>query len=183
MTYELIKMGSLYLDGRPQHVQQVPIREGDIPNYNGTDSISIGNTAENKAVTWVRPDGMNILIANRAILCGVSMRHLSSAGFLQGKEVSIDGQFYLCRLLRVGKSKKDTANEWDRCLNIVGEGNSIWHYSGMLFWGREEVPGTSMSYACRGNYSARYWGSAAIWLSSNKHGFRPVLEPIPNKCT
>lgn len=181
MTYELIKMGSLYLDGKPQPVPQVPIKEGDIPKYNGTGSIVIGNTVEGKAITWVKPEGMNLLVANRAILCDVNMRHLSSNGFLHGKEISIDGRPYLCRLLKVGLSRK-VPNEWDKCLDIVGEDNDIWHYISMCFWGSEQVPGATLNYACRGGYSARYWGSTAMWFSSNGHGFRPVLEPLLPKC-
>ena len=178
MTYELFKMGSLYLGGVAQHVAQTPTKDCDIPKYDGKSFVAIGDTAQDKAITWVKPKGMDLLVADRALLTDISLAQVNAAGFLRGQLITIDGTKYTCRLLNVGKDAEDAHNEWDRCLDIVGEGNDIWHYLSVCFWGREPVTTSSrISYACRGGYSARYWGSSDIWYGSAGHGFRPALEP------
>lgn len=88
----------------------------------------------------------------------------------------INGQKFLCRLLKVG-TKDGDPNEWDSTLDVLGEENHLWHWENSFFWGQER---TSLAdRAFRGYSSARRW----YWNSSSYRdanlGFRPVLEPLP----
>ena len=177
MGYQKHQFGTLYLDGVPKPVAQVPTDIGDVPAYGGTETISIGDSNPGSVITWIQPDGMDILIADRVLLSKVSWNDLNQQGFVDGKKISIDGMSFRCRLLRVGNDS-DTPNEWDDILDITGEDDGLWHWKDMYFWGQEADIRFPSSRAIRGNYVARYWGNDYAVSRSAIVGFRPALEPI-----
>ena len=94
---------------------------GDISNY------SFGNTPSDdaKKLQWVKiKDGdKTLLICDRVILVNVTWNDLNSAGWIFGKEVTIDGAKCKCRSLTGGSNYRGsdtyaggtpTNNEWDR---------------------------------------------------------------------
>ena len=95
---------------------------GRISNY------SFGNTPSDdaKKLQWVKiKDGdKTLLICDRVILVNVTWNDLNSAGWIFGKEVTIDGAKYKLRSLTGGSNYRNTSdvyaggtptnNEWDR---------------------------------------------------------------------
>lgn len=163
----IIKLGSLFLDGRPVEtgMQYVP-----------SQTIEVGEMTPSKEIGWVAVNGL--LIADQCLLTNVSWDDLDVQGLVFGKEVTVQGLRFKIRLLKVG-SKEDVPNEWDAALDAVGEDDTLWHWDHKFFWGQEPVSGSVSHRAGRGCTSARHWG----WSdSSSRHailGFRPALEPLP----
>lgn len=163
----IIKLGSLFLDGRPVEtgMQYVP-----------SQTIEVGEMTPSKEIGWVAVNGL--LIADQCLLTNVSWDDLDVQGLVFGKEVTVQGLRFKIRLLKVG-SKEDVPNEWDAALDAVGEDDTLWHWDHKFFWGQEPVSGSVSHRAIRGYNSARHWG----WSdSSSRHallGFRPALEPLP----
>lgn len=163
----IIKLGSLFLDGRPVEtgMQYVP-----------SQTIEVGEMTPSKEIGWVAVNGL--LIADQCLLTNVSWDDLDVQGLVFGKEVTVQGLRFKIRLLKVG-SKEDVPNEWDAALDAVGEDDTLWHWDHKFFWGQEPVSGSVSHRALRGYTSARHWG----WSdSSSRHallGFRPALEPLP----
>lgn len=163
----IIKLGSLFLDGRPVEtgMQYVP-----------SQTIEVGEMTPSKEIGWVAVNGL--LIADQCLLTNVSWDDLDVQGLVFGKEVTVQGLRFKIRLLKVG-SKEDVPNEWDAALDAVGEDDTLWHWDHKFFWGQEPVSGSVSRRAYRGYTSARYW----YWNpSSYRHatlGFRPALEPLP----
>lgn len=163
----IIKLGSLFLDGRPVEtgMQYVP-----------SQTIEVGEMTPSKEIGWVAVNGL--LIADQCLLTNVSWDDLDVQGLVFGKEVTVQGLRFKIRLLKVG-SKEDVPNEWDAALDAVGEDDTLWHWDHKFFWGQEPVSGSVSYRAFRGYYSARYWD----WNDSSHRyarlGFRPALEPLP----
>ena len=179
MGHNIFKFGALYLDNKIQHIPQQPIRNGDIPQYDGQAAISIGAAKNKKNITWVKPDGQNILISDRVLLVTVSWDDLERNGMVNGKLIVIDGQFFNCRLLQVSKSD-GVPNEWDKILDETGEDDTLWHWNNAYFWGQEKPTDVSPTRAVRGYYSARRWGGSDAANRNVGVGFRPALEPLPS---
>lgn len=163
----IIKLGSLFLDGRPVEtgMQYVP-----------SQTIEVGEMTPSKEIGWVAVNGL--LIADQCLLTNVSWDDLDVQGLVFGKEVTVQGLRFKIRLLKVG-SKEDVPNEWDAALDAVGEDDTLWHWDHKFFWGQEPVSGSVSRRASRGYISARYWH----WYTSSSRraylGFRPALEPLP----
>lgn len=163
----IIKLGSLFLDGRPVEtgMQYVP-----------SQTIEVGEMTPSKEIGWVAVNGL--LIADQCLLTNVSWDDLDVQGLVFGKEVTVQGLRFKIRLLKVG-SKEDVPNEWDAALDAVGEDDTLWHWDHKFFWGQEPVSGSVSHRAIRGYTSARHWG----WSDSSYRfaflGFRPALEPLP----
>ena len=163
----IIKLGSLFLDGRPVEtgMQYVP-----------SQTIEVGEMTPSKEIGWVAVNGL--LIADQCLLTNVSWDDLDVQGLVFGKEVTVQGLRFKIRLLKVG-SKEDVPNEWDAALDAVGEDDTLWHWDHKFFWGQEPVSGSVSYRASRGYFSARYW----YWDDSSTRdaglGFRPALEPLP----
>ena len=154
----IIKLGSLFLDGRPVEtgMQYVP-----------SQTIEVGEMTPSKEIGWVAVNGL--LIADQCLLTNVSWDDLDVQGLVFGKEVTVQGLRFKIRLLKVG-SKEDVPNEWDAALDAVGEDDTLWHWDHKFFWGQEPVSGSVSHRAIRG------------YTSSSRHallGFRPALEPLP----
>ena len=163
----IIKLGSLFLDGRPVETGML---------YVPSQTIEVGEMTPSKEIGWVAVNGL--LIADQCLLTNVSWDDLDVQGLVFGKEVTVQGLRFKIRLLKVG-SKEDVPNEWDAALDAVGEDDTLWHWDHKFFWGQEPVSGSVSHRAIRGYTSARHWG----WSdSSSRHallGFRPALEPLP----
>ena len=163
----IIKLGSLFLDGRPVEtgMQYVP-----------SQTIEVGEMTPSKEIGWVAVNGL--LIADQCLLTNVSWDDLDVQGLVFGKEVTVQGLRFKIRLLKVG-SKEDVPNEWDAALDAVGEDDTLWHWDHKFFWGQEPVSGSVSHRAIRGYTSARNW----FWFNSSYRraalGFRPALEPLP----
>jgi hypothetical protein len=98
---------------------------------------------------------------------------------VSGKLIVIDGQFFNCRLLQVGKSD-GVPNEWDKILDETGEDDTLWHWNNACFWGQEKPTDVASYRAVRGYFSARYWSSSNATYRDVFVGFRPALEPLPS---
>lgn len=163
----IIKLGSLFLDGRPVETEM---------QYVPSQTIEVGEMTPSKEIGWVAVNGL--LIADQCLLTNVSWDDLDVQGLVFDKEVTVQGLRFKIRLLKVG-SKEDVPNEWDAALDAVGEDDTLWHWDHKFFWGQEPVSGSVSHRAIRGYTSARHWG----WSdSSSRHallGFRPALEPLP----
>lgn len=163
----IIKLGSLFLDGRPVEtgMQYVP-----------SQTIEVGEMTPSKEIGWVAVNGL--LIADQCLLTNVSWDDLDVQGLVFGKEVTVQGLRFKIRLLKVG-SKEDVPNEWDAALDAVGEDDTLWHWDHKFFWGQEPVSGSVSHRAFRGYYSARFWNWYASSTRGASLGFRPALEPLP----
>lgn len=177
MGYSIFKFGAIYLDDKIQPIPQWPERVEDIPQYDGQAAISIGLAGKEESITWVKPDGLNLLIADRVLLVDVSWEDLDKNGLVRAKPILIDGQYFRCRLLQVGK-REDTPNEWDKVMHETGEENSLWHLKGTYFWGADMSFYSASRCAVRGYFSARTWNSFTATYRDANVGFRPVLEPL-----
>ena len=158
-------MGSMYFNG-------VPAAVGD--KYDG-QKLTIGDTVPGKEITWVEVNGL--LIADRCICTYISAECLDDLGFTAGRAITIDGQQYLCRLLKVG-TEQNVPNEWDAALDATSDENDLWHWEDAFFWGQEPDKGSPADHALRGYHSARYWYSPLASHRGVRVGFRPVLEPL-----
>ena len=163
----IIKLGSLFLDGRPVEtgMQYVP-----------SQTIEVGEMTPSKEIGWVAVNGL--LIADQCLLTNVSWDDLDVQGLVFGKEVTVQGLRFKIRLLKVG-SKEDVPNEWDAALDAVGEDDTLWHWDHKFFWGQEPVSGSVSHRAIRGYTSARHCGWNASSGRNAHSGFRPALEPLP----
>ena len=179
MGHNIFKFGALYLDNKIQHIPQQPIRNGDIPQYDGQAAISIGLEEKGESITWVKPNGQNLLIADRVLLVNVSWEDLDQNDLVNGKQIQIDGQYFHCRLLQVVK-RKIFPSEWDKILDETGEDDTLWHWNNAYFWGQEKPTDVSPTCAVRGYYSARRWGGSDAANRNVGVGFRPALEPLPS---
>lgn len=163
----IIKLGSLFLDGRPVEtgMQYVP-----------SQTIEVGEMTPSKEIGWVAVNGL--LIADQCLLTNVSWDDLDVQGLVFGKEVTVQGLRFKIRLLKVG-SKEDVPNEWDAALDAVGEDDTLWHWDHKFFWGQEPVSGSVSHRAIRGYTSARHFRWSSSGHRSVYLGFRPALEPLP----
>lgn len=158
----IVKLGTLLLDG----ICNAPGSE-----YRPNQEISFGL---GKDLRWVVVNGL--LIADRSLLVNISWDDLNRQNLVFGKPVTINGQQFLCRLLKIGDS--DTVpNEWDSALEMTNEEDSLWHWSQAFFWGMENIQSSYHPY--RGCSSARCWSWNIASSRSALIGFRPALEPLP----
>jgi len=162
---EIIQLGSMYFDETPF----------SISSKYASESLSIGNTVQGKEISWIKANGL--LVADHVVCVNISWDDLNKQGFIFGKKISIDGNFYLCRSLKVGSNGR-TTNEWDDILDTTSEDDSLWNWDKIFFWGQETSKRHMARRAYRGYYSARYWYDDSASLRVPSLGFRPALEPL-----
>ena len=177
MGYSVFQFGALYLDAKIQTIPKRPINDGDIPQYDGHAAIYIGPAKRKKGITWIKPDGLNILIADRVLLNKVSWKNLHEKGFVEGKPVLHNGNWFRCRLLKVGE-RENVRNEWDKVLDETGENDALWHWNEMYFFGTELSTDSTLTCAIRGYCSARFRNITTVAGQGMRVGFRPALEPL-----
>lgn len=141
---DLVKLGTLYLDGTKQARPTRPWRTdskppgapgvGNIPHFSAGKTIEIRNTdaSDTYKIQWreVNKDGKKYLIADRNLLVSVSWDDLNAQNLIFGKNVTIDGHQYKLRVLTGGTERRELGtdlkggklpNEWDEI--IVNESN------------------------------------------------------------
>lgn len=164
---QTLKFGSLYLDDIPANIGA---------EYQAGQTISFGSATLNKVISWVPVNGR--LIADQCLLTGISWDDLDAQGLVFGKEIKIHDFKFQVRLLKVGNAQ-GVSNEWDASLDTVGSDDSLWHWSGVFFWGQDTANIDATNRMCRG-YSSVH---CSTWFSSANQssglGFRPLLEPLP----
>lgn len=158
------KIGTLYLNGKPQKVGVA---------YNG-EQISFGPAERGKGIQWIKSG--QLLIADRCVCTDISWTQLDEQGLVFGIIVQISGKYYLCRCPKVGVEGGPPTNEWDTAIRTMGADNSIWHWEEMWFWGQEHPPQLPGYGMLRGYSSASYFGYNAIQFKTSYVGWRPVLE-------
>lgn len=168
MRAEIVKLGTMYFDG-------VPADPG--ARFNKKD-LSIGETIRGWELPWVK-DG-NRLIADRCVCTNISWHQLDCWSFVYGKLISIEGQPYICRCLRVGNTSEEP-NEWLELMDKYGDDDALWHWNCRYSWGQEATwkDGTiELECSTRGFHSACGWNSFDCRVQLDFIGFRPVLEPL-----
>ena len=103
-------------------VGNIPQMSGSMANYTFGDTPA----AEANQLQWIKiqDDDKTLLICDRVILVSCSWNDLNGQGYIKGKEVTIDGAKYKCRVLTGGSNYRNssdayaggtpTNNEWDR---------------------------------------------------------------------
>jgi len=177
MSWEKFQFGQLYMGEEALKIPQDPRHDGDIPSFVEGKELSIRAAADD-AITWVKPDGINLLIADRVLLKRISWDDLDAASFVEGKDITIDGRRYRCRLLQVG-TKENEPNEWDAALNATNDSNDLWHWDDYFFWGKDVSSKNSSSRTLRGYSSARNYYYVSVSYRHVYIGFRPALEILP----
>lgn len=179
MGYTIFNFGALYLGDRVQKIPQRPTADGDIPTYDVYSNISIRGGKQKQTITWIKPDGMNLFIADRTLLAAVNWHDLNEDGFVEGNELIVGGHRFLCRLPRLGNDEHEH-DEWDEVLDAVNrEDDLFWNWHKMAFWGQTRISNTVDMFPIRGYHSSRYWTFDAAEHRSVELGFRPVLEILP----
>lgn len=174
MGYETIKMGALYLGDYETKVPKDPQYQGDIQVYNLGNQIYLKDAATSEPITWIKPQNMDLLIADRTLLTYVSWSRLNRCGYIEGKTVTLQGLKFNCHVPH--------GIQWLVGLRAAGVDDDIWHWKNMHFWGHlpencygsdsknlRPVYGFSSSSNCTSLPASRRQGGL---------GFRPVLEPI-----
>lgn len=138
-------LGSLHKDGQPLPLPCRPwlvdlsvlkpfdfVPAGDIAEFEACPDFgrwSLSDTPDQATHTlrWVEVEdaGRKILVCDRVILVRVSWDDLDAAGYVTGREITIDSERYVCRLLSGGTHFKQPENafaggapdnEWDRII-------------------------------------------------------------------
>lgn len=162
---QIFKHGSVYFDGLAAH-----------PGFNcGSGNFDIGDTVAGMELRWIQMG--NILVADRCVCVDISWDMLNSLGYIFGRQISIDGQPYLCRSLKVGTGKTEDSGEWDKLLKVESA-NSLIHWKNCYSWGQETTDGFLKSREARGGSSAHSWAHCLADCHEPDIGFRPVLEPL-----
>ena len=162
----IVKLGSLLMDGARTEPEAA---------YQPGKALSF---VDGYGISWIVVNGL--LIADHSLLVNISWDDLNNQGLVFGKQITLNGQKLLCRLLKVGKDRY-SSNEWDDALNIVGENNNLWSWYGVYFWGQDTPVNHASGRAFRGYNSARLWAWNDSPTRSSRLGFRPILEPIPSE--
>ena len=160
-----------------------PVDSGNCVSAN-TSNFTVGDTVSGKELQWIewtKADGTKMLVCDRGLIVSISWNNINAAGFITGKEITIDGQKYKMRSLTGSTGASGTYgagcnNEWDQFLDAVGESNDLTHWSNMYSWCQEVYYNNSDYRSIRGYNSARnyYYGDASYTYTNI--AFRPALE-------
>lgn len=162
-----------------------PIDGGNCVSVN-TSNFTVGNTVAGKELQWIewtKADGTKMLVCDRGLIVNISWNSINAAGFITGKEITIDGQKYKMRSLTGSNGASGTYgagcnNEWDQLLDAVGESNDLIHWNKMYSWCQEVYSGNSVSRSLRGYCSARNYSNLNATNSFTFIAFRPALEVL-----
>lgn len=152
-------------------------------------------------------DGRKLFVVDRMLLTRVSWQDLDEAGYVQGREIVIDDQRFLCRLLSGGDTPREDpyqgaiqANEWDTLVgglakrapkpaaadhesplspaHLDSSHNSLWHWFGAVSWTAEPVASRANGRVCRGYHGPTYFYVNTVDHRHEDIGWRPLLEEI-----
>lgn len=179
-TSNELYFGSLMVKGGIVQIPENPTYNGDMIGYNRPD-IMITDTKPGFEIKWLHLKD-NIYICDRALINRVSWNTLKEAGYVDGKEVTIDGKRCLIRLMTgsdgsKGSYGKECDNEWDLFMDKYDEDNELTHYKDMYTWCKEVDCDYSGCRSIRGCGSARSYGRGATSTYADI-AFRPALEVL-----
>lgn len=179
MKYQIFKFGSLFLDNQAQFMSTFPSDGCTIAHHDGKTDIVIGSTAAPEyAISWVKPNGINLFVADRVVLTKVSWTALKKSGFSgDGQKIVIGEHRFRCRLPHICRADA-YHDDWVQVLDATKDSDTLWHWKRVCFWGMEAV--NAGTHAVRGGEFARFWTLFADSARSENIGFRPVLEILPS---
>ena len=164
-NYTIEKFGNISLDG---------------PN------CGLGDTRPGFEIEWVHLNGL--YVAKRNLRSSISWDALSAEGLIFGKEITIDGRPFLCRVPQIGLDEdarlrgETGANEWSRIVDATSADAGFWCWTSCWSWAQESMSpkgkGMTEHKGCFGYMSAKMWGWQPPNRKSNIIGWRPILEPI-----
>lgn len=188
MGYSIFKFGAIYLNNKVLCVPQKPKEGGDIPQCTQRFKISIETESENEVITWIKPNGMNVFVADRVLLGNVTWNRLKRDGFVGGKEIIINGQRFFCRLPRLyttDDAKEQGQNlspsEWDKILTETGDDDFIWSWKQAYFWGAEPLDNQETTAMVCGYHTPSFRHLEATKRKNAYLGLRPLLEPLGHR--
>ena len=177
-------MGTLIVNGTQHAMPTNPIDGGNCVSAN-TSNFTVGNTVAGKELQWIewtKADGTKLLVCDRGLIVNISWNNINAAGFITGKEITIDGQKYKMRSLTGSNGSSGSYgagcnNEWDQFLDAVGETDSLVHWNKMYSWCQDVWYSNSDYRSVRGYSSARYYCYSATGTYTYV-AFRPALEDL-----
>ena len=179
------KLGTLIVNGTQYAMPTNPIEGGNCVSAN-TSNFTVGDTVAGKELQWIewtKADGTKMLVCDRGLIVNISWNSINAAGFITGKEITIDGQKYKMRSLTGSNGSSGSYgagcnNEWDQFLDAVGEEDSLVHWNKMYSWCQDVWYSNSDFRSVRGHDSARYYDYSDATNSGTLIAFRPALEVL-----
>lgn len=176
---ERMYLGSLMVKGGIVQIPEDPTCDGDMIGYNRPD-IMITNTKRGFEIAWLHLKD-NIYICDRCLINRVSWNTLKEAGYVDGKEVTIDSKRCRIRLMTgsngaSGSYGKACHNEWDEFMDLYNEDNDLTHYKDIYAWCKEVNCDYSDCRSLRGYASARGYSYSNTPDTDTLVAFRPALE-------
>jgi hypothetical protein len=185
-----MKLGTLEVRGCPVKIPKNPKCGGDTFGCNSPE-IGFTDTKEGFEIQWLPLDrkqfnlqkDRDIYICDRNILTGISWDALEKAGYVDGKQMCIDGKNCIIRLM-TGSDGTDGEygpkynSEWDMMMDQYNEQDSITHWKDMYSWCKEQYENYLSRRLLRGFLSARNCENTYATNSLLDVGFRPVLEVL-----
>ena len=176
---ERMYFGSLMVKGGIVQIPEDPTCDGDMIGYNRPD-IMITDTKPGFEIQWLHLKD-NIYICDRCLINRVSWNTLKEAGYVDGKEIMIDGKRCIIRLMTgsngvSGSYGKGCHNEWDEFMDKYDEDNNLTHYKDIYTWCKEVDCGYSDYRSIRGYDSARNYSNNNATNANTNIAFRPALE-------
>lgn len=177
-------LGSLMVKGGIVQIPEDPTCDGDMIGYNRPD-IMITDTKPGFEIQWLHLKD-NIYICDRCLINRVSWNTLKEAGYVDGKEVTIDGKRCRIRLMTgsngaSGSYGKGCHNEWDEFMDRYNEDNDLTHYEDIYTWCKEVDCDYSGYRSIRGYHSARNCDDGGASNSFASVAFRPALEILASE--
>ena len=176
--------GSLMVKGGIVQIPEEPTYNGDMIGYNRPD-IMITDTKPGFEIKWLHLKD-NIYICDRGLINRVSWNTLKEAGYVDGKEVTIDGKRCKIRLMTgsngaYGTYGKGCHNEWDELMDKYGEDNSFTHFED-IYTICQEIDCDYAGYrSIRGYNSARNYSNYVASSAYTNFAFRPALEILTSE--
>ncbi|MBU3155195.1 hypothetical protein [Clostridium estertheticum] len=178
---DLIKLGTLYLNGTKQLNPTNPVSGGNIPNYSsGNIEIRDTDAADNYKINWTETTigGKKLLVAERNILVNVNWDTLNAQGLIAGKGITINGQEYKLRTLTGGGSDGDpNNNEWNKIFDANSD-NTKWHWKNCYSWVQNAYLLNAACRVVRGSSSSRFFDYYTSYYHTVGIGWRPALETL-----
>ena len=178
-----LHFGSLMVKGGIVQIPEETTYNGDMIGYNRPD-IMITDTKPGFEITWLHLKD-NIYICDRCLINRVSWNTLKEAGYVDGKEVTIDSKRCRIRLMTgsngaSGSYGKGCHNEWDEFMDQYNEDDDLTHYNGIYTWCKEVDCDFSDCRSIRGFSARNYNGDYAAYAGTN-FAFRPALEILASE--
>ena len=178
-TSNELYFGSLMVKGGIVQTPEDPTYNGDMIGYNRPD-IMITDKKPGFEIKWLHLKD-NIYICDRGLINSVSWNTLKEAGYVDGKEIMIDGKRCIIRLMTgsngaSGSYGKGCHNEWDEFMDRYNKDNDLTHYEDIYTWCKEVDCDYSGCRSLRGYSSARNYRGYNATGTTTYIAFRPALE-------